>query len=162
MEMGKDQEREENNGSNQKNLIAINLNRISTGRHLVPLHWVLCNLICSSPSPPPRRCLTVQSLTSKVLNCEEKEHVGKSCHQILRCLQVCSALLASTTINERRTYTEGDFGLGGSINEDSSNNVKVGNVFCVCSRYCMNNVMYSAAIKLSCIGVFTLSLSCNR
>ena len=124
MEMGKDQEREENNGSNQKNLIAINLNRISTGRHLVPLHWVLCNL-SAVPLHLLLLILRVQSLTSKVLNCEEKEHVGKSCHQILPLSASCSALLASTTINERRTYTEGDFGLGGSINEDSSNNVKV-------------------------------------
>ena len=50
----------------------------------------------------------------------------------------CSALLASTTINERRTYTEGDFGLGGSINEDSSGTtLRFGNaILLLRSRYC--------------------------
>ena len=80
--------------------------------------------LCSSPSPPPPDFNS--SITHEQgVKLRRKGARRKKLSPDTPLSASCSALLASTTINERRTYTEGDFGLGGSINEDSSNNVKV-------------------------------------
>ena len=80
--------------------------------------------LCSSPSPPPPD-FNNSPTHDQGVKIRRKGARRKKLSPDAPMSASCSALLASTVVNDRRTYAEGDFGICQTINEDASNKVLV-------------------------------------
>lgn len=79
--------------------------------------------LCSSPSPPPPDFNNSPTHDQGGVKLRRKGARRKKLSPDAQISASCSALLASTVVNERRTFAEGDFDLSHGINEDTSNKV---------------------------------------